>query len=307
MIDILSYQHAINLLKINYKSDGFTVRERTLGQQVSEEFGNRLIENKHGCFYALLDEQLGLMKFVVWYFTSCLFSEKIRGVQHLRLATSQINALASVRLLCSRGLDIAAKMQLRLLYENSIIWSRLLIDEEAFNDWGNSFAPEEGNKFWHKYISKDKTEKYMKRVAEERGFIWLGNDQLSVASLKRNIGFTTHPTMFASYQNAKYDLNNNSDNGLILGDTVDESITTVMGAMFCVSLPFSIFPHPGFGVKSSDFSKLGHPFNFMATEGDDWDANFEKIIKFILKIYIFSNKYYDELCKNRGCPELAFP
>lgn len=298
MPETLSYQHAINVLKITYQNDGFVIRDKTLGQQVSNEFYNDLTKDKYGCFYALLDEQLALMRFVVWYFTSCLFSKKKKGVQHLRLATSQINALASVRLLCSRGLDIAARMQLRLLYENAIIWSRLLIDEEAFRDWEKSFLPDEGNKFWHKYISKDKTEKYMKLSTEEKNLFWLGNDNLSVKSLKRNIGFTTHPTMFASYLNAKNDFANYSDDGLILGNTVDSSIFTIMGSIFCAALPFSIFPHPGFDVKSLDFLKVGHPFNFISPEGDDWDDHFNRIIKFIAKIYIFSDKYYDEFLKS---------
>jgi len=299
MANILSYQHAINLLKISYKNDGFPVREKTLGQQVSEEFGNQLSEHRHGCFYALLDEQLGLMRFVVWYFTSCLFTEKVKGVQHLRLATSQFNALASIRLLCSRGFDIAARMQLRLLYENSIIWSRLLIDEEASKEWDRSFSLEQGNLFWHKYISKSKTEKYMKRAAEERGFTWLGNDELSVASLKNIVGFATHPTVFASYLNAKHDFNSTSRNGLVLGEIVDDSIVTVIAAMFCASLPFAIFPHPGFGVQSIDFLQLGHPFDFMAIHEGDWDANFNKIITFIQKIYVFSDRYYTESCARR--------
>jgi len=131
----LSYQHAINAIKLLYQHSWFDLPKQALGEQVANEFKAEACESKLGALYAFVDEQIALLRLVSWYFLSAFKEGDERPMVFYQMTIFHLKTLSSIRLLCTHGLDTNARLQLRLLFENSLLWSRFRVEPTALNQY----------------------------------------------------------------------------------------------------------------------------------------------------------------------------
>ncbi|MDO8453657.1 MAG: hypothetical protein Q7S59_03695 [Sulfurimonas sp.] len=186
MQNTLTYKHACNTIRLLYKNAGFEMPEHSLGEGVASEFNKDISSTPLAALYAFVDEQIALLRLVSFYFLSTSTNgEKNNGMLFYKLTIRQLKTLASIRLQCTYGLDTNARMQLRLLYENSIIWARLRVDDQAQEDFNLATTLELSNNFWHKYFSKSKTEKFLDEEFKKSGHFWIGGANNMIEDLKK--------------------------------------------------------------------------------------------------------------------------
>ncbi len=62
MAEHLSYQHAVNAIRLIYKNRGFDVEQDTPGEQVYREFKVDASVTRLAALYAFVDEQIALLR-----------------------------------------------------------------------------------------------------------------------------------------------------------------------------------------------------------------------------------------------------
>jgi hypothetical protein len=60
----LSYQHAINTIKLLYKNKGFNLNEKTLGENLYNEFNIEIKKSKVSSLFVYVDEYIVLLKII---------------------------------------------------------------------------------------------------------------------------------------------------------------------------------------------------------------------------------------------------
>lgn len=287
----LSYKHAVNSIRLLYKHGGFEFPEHSLGEQVSTEFKCDITASKLAPLYAFVDEQIALLRVVSWYFMSAFRQGDETPTAFYRITIRQLRTLSSIRLLCTFGLDTNARLQLRLLFENAILWSRLRVDPSALEEYVKSSSPEASNAFWHKYISKSKTEKFLANEFNTTGHVWLGGLEDAIAELKTIVSVATHPSMLGSYFDARQDWNDSPDN-VALGETSEASHFTLSQAILVTSIPFSITPEPSYEITTvsllDGLKPLAHPTQ-------SWDEYNQHIRKMFPGIFLMSTRFSEKL------------
>jgi len=148
MATSLSKRHAQNTIKLIYEKAGFLIPSGTPGASVTEEFPGEVADDELRSLYVFIDEFIALFRYAGFYFMSAIPEGGARAATFYRLSARQARNLASIRLLCSSGLDTNARMLLRLLYETSLLWSRFLIDENCRVEFEGCGDANSSNDFW---------------------------------------------------------------------------------------------------------------------------------------------------------------
>lgn len=253
MTKLLSYQHATNAIKLLYEREALSAHLSPEGHNVYEEFSRNVSESKYGALYAFVDEQISLLRKVSFFFGAAITNADSDGLVYYRLCIKHMQTLTSIRMLSSCGLDLDARALLRLLYETSLLWIRFRVDPSAIEDFKKSSGAIESNAFWHKYLAKEKSEKFLTSYFKDNGIAWLGAVDDIMANLKRNLGLSAHPSHIASASAAENDWLGAISDG-VLGTTSNAAHFTLAQAIFVAAFPFSIKPEPSYALLSHDLS-----------------------------------------------------
>lgn len=257
MTPSLSKRHAQNAIKLIYENAGFLIPNGTPGVSVTKEFPGEVADDELASLYVFVDEFIALFRYASFYFMSAMPKAGSQAATFYRLSVRQARNLASIRLLCSSGLDMNARMLLRLLYETSLLWSRFLIDESSRIEFEACVDAKATNDFWHRYLAKGKTEKFIKSATAERGLIWLGNLDDALEEMKAKNSLTAHPTNLASYFDGIADFR--SENYAIERPSSASHFTLSM-AIFAATIPFALKPDITYGFDSVDLRAAEVPW-----------------------------------------------
>lgn len=249
---LLSMQHAQSAVKLMYEDAGFLIPGGTPGGSVTREFPGAISDDELAALYVFVDEYIAIFRYVGFYFMSGIPHSGPTAATFYKLSVRQARNLASIRLLCSSGLDMNARMLLRLLYETSLLWSRFLVDDVCRTEFESCCDPITTNGFWHKYLAKGKTEKFMISVAAERGLIWLGSMDEEMAEMKTKNSFTAHPTNLASYFDGLEDFKNEH---YAINRATKASHFTLSTALFAAAMPFALKPDVPYRIETIDLRR----------------------------------------------------
>jgi hypothetical protein len=294
MAVFLSAQHAINTIRLHWLEAGFDIGDEVLGKDVAAEFGQDVRTHRLGSLYAFLDEYLVLLRYVSYYFLFAVPASGQRAMLYNRLAIRQLRTAASIRALCSLGLDGNARLQLRLLYETSLLWVRVRLDPNVRQDFESSGTPEQANAFWHKYLSKEKNEKWLTGELAGGKYFWLGAFDTAIAEMKSKISVATHPTWLQAYLDTLEDWE--LTDGLILSQPSEASHFTLSFTLLVAAIPFSLKPDPPYALGSIDIWKDGqlHPKHRTAV---DWEEYNRHLRDMFVRLYLASMRFTEELSK----------
>jgi hypothetical protein len=271
--------------------------EHTLGEGVASEFNKDISSTPLAALYAFVDEQIALLRLVSFYFISASTNGEKNGILFYKLTIRQLKILASIRLQCTYGLDTNARMQLRLLYENSILWARLRVDNQALEDFNLAITSELSNNFWHKYISKSKTEKFLNEEFNKSGHSWIAGANNMIEELKKKVGLASHPSLLAAYFDASYDFENFENGNIALSEPGIASHLTLSFAILAASIPFSIKPELSYGLSSSNIFEA-HPVSPLIHSSANWNEYNEKI-RDMLPTLLFMSVRFSEGLRDR--------
>jgi hypothetical protein len=288
----LDYNHALRAIRKCYEHVGFKIGDRTPGQDFARDFKFDIENSFHAALFAFIDELTALTRITSFYFLSVALEKHPHGIIFYRVCISSMKALASARLLCSCGLDINARLQIRLLYENSILWARLLHDENAMEEFIQAMNPAAANKFWHKYLSKEKTEKYLDAEVAKTGRIWLGGMNEIVKDLKEKIGPASHPSHLAAYFDTLNDWK--TEQYEVLGSPDEASTFTLGSTILAASIPFCIVPAPIYDYPYSASFSAGSMFpklTYKHTLG--WPEYCCKVREIVPVIFLIATRFID--------------
>lgn len=254
---LLSKRHAENAIKLIYEDAGFRIPEGTPGASVTKEFPGEVGDAELAALYVFVDEYIALFRYAGFYFMSSIPHSGQVAATFYKLSVRQARNLASIRLLCSSGLDMNARMLLRLLYETSLLWSRFLVDGLCRTEFEACFDAKSTNDFWHKYLAKGKTEKFMVTAAAERGLTWLGNLDAEMAEMKTKNSLTAHPTNLASYFDGRADFRSEH---YAINRPSTASHFTLSTALFAAAMPFALKPDIPYGLDSLNLRESEVPW-----------------------------------------------
>jgi len=289
----LSAQHARNNIRLHWADAGFVPLPKLFSESVAEELGTAPLDTHLGALYVFVDECLGLLRYASYYFISGIPNSGQAAALHYRLAVRQLRNLSSIRVLCAAGLDGNARMQLRLLYETSLVWVRVLFDPVFRADFEAAVTPEEGNSFWHKHMSKEKNQKWLEANLPAQGVTWFGGDNDIVRAMKKRMSLSTHPTFWQAFVDAREDLNDPLDR-LALGSASMASHFTLPMALFAAAIPFALSPEPDYGLSTVDLS-ADHPWSPAYTSSSNWDVYNSKLRLMIPRLLVASVRFTELL------------
>lgn len=286
---LLSYQHAINTIKLLYNKKGFTFVEKTFGENIYDEFNIEVKNSKISSLFAYLDEYIVLLRILSeFYLLSALEKNKFSNTYY-RLTIRQIKHLTSIRLLCSYGLGTDARTILRLVYETSLIWSRCKLDSSFLEEYSNNFGFKESNEFWHKYIKSSKTEKFIKDQVSNKKLTWFGNLDTQISHMKAVLSTTSHPSNMIDGFSFESDLKSE-----LLGvETISNgSHFTLTYAIMCASMPFSMLPDPDDKIKiRKNYDMKYLPLNDKLKSSFEYYSELKNMIPILFLMLIkFSNE-----------------
>lgn len=250
---MLTHRHACNAIKLLYIHAGFEVPQTLFGEYVAKEFNKDISNVPMAALYAFIDEMIALLRITANYFMLSIPNKNKHGLVFYRLSIRHIKTLASIRLQCTYGLDINAHMQLRMLYENSLLWARFLVDDEAIDEFVASNSAELGNKFWHKYLAKGKAEKFLDSKFANDGYIWFDSTNEIMQELRKKVGMASHPSFIAAYMDTLYDWHSEKDS-IALSESRHSSHSILSLSIAAAVIPFSIFPEIPY--RLIDFTEL---------------------------------------------------
>lgn len=288
MTKTLSYQHASNAIKLLYEREALSAYLSPEGHKVYEEFSRDVSESKYGALYAFVDEQIALLRKASFFFGAAIVAADSNGLVYYRLCIKQMQTLTSIRMLSSCGLDLDARALLRLLYETSLLWIRFRVDPAAIEDFKKSSGALESNAFWHKYLAKEKSEKFLTSYFVDNGITWLGAMDDIMANLKHNLGRSAHPSHIASASAAENDWLGAISGG-VLGTTSNAAHFTLAQAIFVAAFPFSVKPEPSYALLSHDLS-IGLGLGDLPVSWETYNADLRDMMAKLFLISIpFSN------------------
>jgi hypothetical protein len=265
---LLSKRHAQNAIKLIYESAGFQIPTGTPGTSVTKEFSGEVSDAELAALYVFVDEYIALFRYAGFYFMSAIPHSGSVAATFYKLSVRQARNLASIRLLCSSGLDMNARMLLRLLYETSLLWSRFLVDEVSRTEFEACVDAKSTNDYWHKYLAKGKTEKFMIAIAGERGLTWLGNLDAEMEEMKTKNSLTAHPTNLASSFDGLADFKSEH---YAIDRPSTASHFTLSTALFAAAMPFALKPDISYGLMSTDLRGFDAPWPPEHSQSLSWD------------------------------------
>lgn len=265
---LLSKRHAENAVKLIYQDAGFKVPSGTPGGSVTKEFPGEVGDDELAALYVFVDEYIALFRYVGFYFMSAIPKSSRAAATFYKLSVRQARNLASIRLLCSSGLDMNARMLLRLLYETSLLWSRFLVDETCRIDFEACVDANTTNEFWHKYLAKGKTEKFMLAVAAERNLAWVGSLDAEMEEMKTKNSLTAHPTNLALSFDSLADFKSEH---YAIDRPSTASHFTLSTALFAAVMPFALKPDIPYGFDLVDLRDTEQPWPPEHSQALSWE------------------------------------
>lgn len=183
---------AVGLICRCYNHYGAFVEEDFLKKSILEEKLPEIPNVWNSGLFRFLDEMIYLSKIISYI----LFIKNIKDKKDTPkvIAWHQIEKnLLAIRVLCHAGLDGSARQNLRALYEMCHACCRCLVDQEFHDAFGEQKSPEDSNNFWHKFMARQKTEKFLQRYnkdAVEPCFLVVGDH---FADMYKIMGVGAHP------------------------------------------------------------------------------------------------------------------
>jgi hypothetical protein len=240
-VPTLSYQHAINTIKLLYKHQGFKQNESTLSEKVYNEFNIDIKDAQLASLFAYIDEYIALLRILAnFQLQSATQGLKPSGTYY-KIIIRQIKHLTSIRLLCSHGLDTDARIILRLLFETGLTWTRFQLDDKFRQDYENVQTFKDSNAFWHTYLSKGKTETYIKEELTKRQSVWIGSMEDQIDHMKEILSSISHPSNIADDFSYKTDLENETFG---VEKIPQQTHFTLHYSFLCTLMPLAIIPSP---------------------------------------------------------------
>lgn len=287
----LSYQHAINTIRLMYEQQGFKIPTATLGEQVRNEIGIDIKEAPYAALYAFIDEYIALMRKQSIYFLSACHTKNAIATVFYRLSIRQLRTLTSIRTLCSYGLDSNARLLLRLLYETTLLWVRFRIDNDCLLEYSECNTPEAANQFWHKYLSKEKTERYIEKQISEQGLCWLGGDKNIIGDMKKKLSLVAHPTFLSDYYETLSDWREApSECGVTKPSEM--SYFTLVNSITVTAIPFSIFPAPPYNIEAKSLRNNTTDWNPIH-ETESWDDYNSQIRNMFPVLFLMAIRFFE--------------
>jgi hypothetical protein len=289
MTESLSYQHAVNTIKLLYEKTGYQLPKKTNGQNVYNEFNIDIKDSKMSSLFAFVDEYISILRTISQFYILAAAEKNSYSGTYYKLINRQIESLTSIRLLCSYSLDNNARQTLRLLHETALVWTRCLIDETFFIEYSKSFGLKESNEFWHKFIKSNKTEKYIQEFTKNNNLSWIGNLNEQIGHMKTITNATSHPNFTVDSLTFQSSFLKDTFGD---GNSLDSSHATLTYAIMCIAMPFSIIP------IQKDWFSLSKNFDVKIPEENvnvkfsmEYYENLKKMIGLIFQMSTkFSNK-----------------
>ena len=297
MATFLSAQHARNTIRLHWNDAGFAPLPNLLSESVADELGTSSLDTQLGALYVFVDECLGLLRYTTHYFLSGIPDSGQTSALYYRLAVKQLRNLSAVRVLCAAGLDGNARMQLRLLYETSLVWVRVLFDPVFRADFERAIGPKDANTFWHEHMSKGRNEKWLQINLTAQGVTWFGGDNDLVREMKQEMSLSSHPTIWQAIFDAEEDLSDPQDR-LVLGSASGASNFTLTMAIFAAAIPFALFPEPDYGLRTVDLSAV-RPWPPAHVSNPNWDVYNSKLRLMMPRLLIASVNFSKLLAQSK--------
>lgn len=232
------------LIRKLYESVGFTlVTPLTPGDIVQREYGNKIPDPPAGPWLRFLDELIAVMRFISMGFLVQMSSDPDGAGFYYKLSARTIANLASIRALSLMGLDSNARMILRHHYETMILWSRARIDEEMRLEFSRVKTPEQSNHFWNKYISRSKSEKFIKNFLKP-GESWIGLHPNISGRINEIMSISAHPSNIEMRLGLKSDFDIVTSDKIATREISEFVKFTLSTAVNLTVLPFCLPPEP---------------------------------------------------------------
>lgn len=290
MTELLSYQHAVNTIKLLYEHIGYQLPKKTNGQNIYNEFNIDIKDSKISSLFAFIDEYISILRTISQFYILAAAEKNTYSGTYYKLINRQIENLTSIRLLCSYSLDNNARQTLRLLHETSLVWTRCLIDEKFFIEYNKSFGLKESNEFWYKFIRRNKTEKYIQEFAKNNNLLWIGNlNEQIIGHMKTITNAASHTNFTVDSLTFQSSLFKDTFGD---GITLDNSKVTLTYSIMCIAMPFSIIlgQKDWFSISKNYDMKIIEE-NVNVTFSMEYYENLKKLINLIFLISTkFSNK-----------------
>jgi hypothetical protein len=299
MAEHLSHQHAVNSIRLIYENQGFQLADTVPGNQVQNELGIDVRDTPISALYAFVDEYIILLRCQSIYFLSVVHENSPSAMTFYRLSIRQLRTLTSIRALCSYGLDANARLQLRLLYETAQLWARFRIDRDILGDYTACTTLESANKFWHKYLSKEKTERYLRNQVQEGRVSWIGGMEDQVNDLKQKLSLVAHPTFIADYHETLADWNGHLETAVVT-KPLKSSYFTLSKAIFVTAMPFTISPDPPYNLDSISLRKGDAGWDPIPHPTESWEEYNKQLRNMLPALFLMAIRFFEGFDKNEN-------
>lgn len=283
----------IKVIRLFYENRGFVRPEFAIGQTIYKEYNNPVNDSQLGGLFAFLDEFIALHRYISYFFITGIGNKNSEALTYYRLSIRQIHNLSSIRLLCSYGLDYNARLQLRNLYEISLLWVRCTLDHDFMTEYQKSSTTSKTNEFWHKYLSKGKNETKIRELLKSKNLTWIVDLDDKFDHFKSVMSIISHPNYIVDHLAGVEDFNNYEDDRLATFPISSGSHFTLLNALLCSAIPFTVAPSIEYKIEfidlreSLEFPKTSAPLNI--------NEYFHKLIELIPTLLLASFKCANEL------------
>lgn len=299
MAEHLSHQHAVNSIRLIYENKGFELGETVPGNQVNNEFGIDVRDAPFSALYAFLDEYIVLLRCQSIYFLSAVHENSPSAMTFYRLSIRQLRTLTSIRVLCSHGLDANARLQLRLLYETAQLWARFKLDRDILSEYTACTTTESANQFWHKYLSKEKTERYLRNQVQEGRMSWIGGMEDEIHDLKQKLSLVAHPTFIADHHETLADWNGDVEMA-VATNPLKSSYFTLSKAIFVTAMPFTISPDPPYNLDSISLREGDAAWNPIPHPTESWEEYNQQLRNMLPALFLMAIRFFEGFDKTEN-------
>jgi hypothetical protein len=237
---VMSKQHALNMIRLMYQSQGFVVSLRTSGEAIEHEFDVLVPEdNQNSFFFPFIDEIIHIYHTLSLAFIGSIAGGHAEHALNYHFARAAKELIVSIRYLSSRGLDLAARMQIRPFMELIQTWNLVNLDPVAKAEFLKSTDFLAANKFWHLYAKKARAEGIIeKKIAEVDKLSPFSHENLK--AILPILGATIHPSYLALSLTGQMAFKNPGD-GIVFNDFNNSTPFVLSNTIFISMMAFSPF------------------------------------------------------------------